>query len=191
MTANREVFEGFISGYKSDIINSISKMPNDKVYQAAEIINEAIENKNYIFLIGNGGSAATPSHSAGDFSKELGAKTFCLTDNVAAITAWSNDESYDSIFVNQLKVYLNPGDIIIAYSGSGNSPNVINALKYANGKGITTIGITGNYKNKGEGKIGKYTNLCISFETESMEIIEDLELVFNHIVKEYIKILQQ
>ena len=81
------------------------------------------------------------------------------------------------------------GDIVIGYSGSGNSPNVINALKYAKSKGNYAIGITGNYKNGGGGKLATIANLTLVFDALSMEVIEDLYLVVNHVIKENIKLL--
>ena len=83
--------------------------------------------------MGNGGSSATPSHSAGDWSKELGIKTICLTDNTPVVTALANDTDYSNIFKGQLEVFLKPGDIVIGYSGSGNSENVINNLTIKSG----------------------------------------------------------
>ncbi|HIF04252.1 MAG TPA: SIS domain-containing protein, partial [Candidatus Poseidoniales archaeon] len=85
--------------------------------------------------------------SAGDWSKELGLPTLAHTDNIAALTAWANDTSYDNIFVGQLQTWLAPGDLVVAYSGSGNSPNVVNGIEYASNNGARTVGITGDYKS--------------------------------------------
>ena len=90
-----------------------------------ELVECVMDSGNTIHFIGNGGSAGTPSHSAGDWSKELGVATICHTDNASSLTAWANDTSYEDVFKNQLKVYLKPNDIVLAYSGSGNSENVI------------------------------------------------------------------
>ena len=87
-----------------------------------------------------------------------------------------------------MEVFLEQGDLVIAYSGSGNSPNVINAIDYAKSKGNCTIGITGNYKNGEGGLLAKRAKLVLVFDTQSMEVIEDLHLVVNHIIKESIKL---
>ena len=90
-----------------------------------------------------------------------------------------------------MEVFLEHGDIVIGYSGSGNSPNVINTLNCAKSKGNNTIGITGNYKNGGGGKLATIANLTLVFDALSMEVIEDLHLVVNHIIKESIKLRLQ
>ena len=89
----------------------------------------------------------------------------------------------------QLNVFLKPGDIVIGYSGSGDSPNVINAIECAKIKNNLTIGVTGNYNNNGGGKLKSLVDICIYVDTQSMEIIEDGQLIVNHILKEYIKTL--
>ena len=140
-----------------------------------------------VHFIGNGGSAATPSHSAGDWSKELKLPTIAHTDNIASLTAWANDTDYDNIFVGQLQTWLNEGDLVVGYSGSGNSGNVVNAIAFANEFGARTVGITGNYRNGSGGKLAKMVDVAIVCDTTSMERIEDLQLIINHIVKEAVK----
>jgi D-sedoheptulose 7-phosphate isomerase len=179
--------ETFLNNYRKDLINAIDSLD----YRVLESIsNKLIQLKNSgrtVYLIGNGGSSATPSHSAGDWTKELRIKTMCLTDNTASVTAFANDTDYANIFKGQLETFLEDGDIIIGYSGSGNSPNVLNAIEYAKSKGNFTIGISGDYKNNKGGKLVQITELSIVANTISMEIIEDLHLIINHIIKEYIK----
>ena len=103
------------------------------------------------------------------------------------LTAFANDHGYDQVFVGTLGSFLRTGDLVIGFSGSGNSENVVNGMKYAKQKGAKTVGVTGNYNGSGPGKIADFSDLLINFETESMERIEDLQLVLNHIVKESIK----
>ena len=179
--------ERLIKNYLDDLIVSQKKLDTGLVLDIAELIYETIKSGNQIFFIGNGGSSATPSHSAGDYSKELGAKAICLTDNTPSVTAWANDTNYDHIFRGQLETFLNDNDIVIGYSGSGNSKNVLKGLEYARDFGCKVIGITGNYLGKGVGEIGNYCDHCISFHTESMERIEDMQLITNHIIKDIIK----
>ena len=183
MNERQKIFENYIY----DLIQSLNGIDYILVNEVVEAFIHQITNKKNIFLVGNGGSSATPSHSAGDFSKELGARTICLTDNTPSVTAWANDVSYSNIFKGQLETFIDEGDLVLGYSGSGNSPNVVEAMKFAQSKNSKTIGITGNYLNKGPGKISKFSDILICFETESMERIEDLQLIFNHIVKDILK----
>ena len=152
-----------------------------------EIVEKTRNEGGSVHFIGNGGSAATPSHSAGDWSKELSVATICHTDNASSLTAWANDTSYEDIFANQLNVYLKEGDIVLAYSGSGNSENVLRGVKFANEKSCKTVAFTGNYKRGNGGKLAKISSHALIFNTESMERIEDLQLIVNHIIKEAIK----
>ena len=180
--------EKIFNEYVTDLTESLNKLDFNVINEVIEIFSKKIKNGNYIFLIGNGGSSATPSHSAGDFSKELGAKCLCLTDNTPSVTAWSNDTSYSNIFKGQLATFLNENDLVVGYSGSGNSENVLLAMEFAQKNGATTIGVTGNYNGKGPGKISKFSDTLVFFETTSMERIEDLQLIFNHMIKESLKI---
>tara|TARA_B100001094_G_C17810034_1_gene613349 strand:+ start:125 stop:697 length:573 start_codon:yes stop_codon:yes gene_type:complete len=182
--------EKLVKNYLEDLISSQEKLETGLILDIAEVIYQTIKKDNQIFFVGNGGSSATPSHSAGDYSKELGARAICLTDNTPSVTAWANDTSYDNIFRGQLETFLNDGDIVIGYSGSGNSKNVLKGLEYAKDFGCKVIGITGNYAGKGAGEILKYCDFCLTFQTESMERIEDMQLVVNHIIKDLIKYWQ-
>jgi len=177
----------FKKKYTRDLVIAIENIDDQNLQKVADHIIVAKDNTTTIYLMGNGGSSATPSHSAGDWSKELGIKTICLTDNIPSLTAYANDTDYSNIFKAQLEVFLKPGDIVIGYSGSGNSENVINAINYANLKNNLTIGITGNYNNQAGGKLKELSKICIFIDTISMEIIEDGQLIVNHMLKEYIK----
>ena len=174
--------------YKTDLINAINSLDEKTLNSIIRSVIDTNKKNKTVYLIGNGGSSATPSHSAGDWSKELNIKAFCLSDNTPALTAFANDTDYSNIFKGQLKVFLEPGDLVLAYSGSGNSSNVINAIKYAKSKGNYTIGFTGNYNNLNGGSLSELADLCLVVNTISMEIIEDLHLIINHIIKESIKL---
>lgn len=135
-----------------DYFNSSIKTINQtEIEDVIKIILEAYKAERNIFLIGNGGSAANASHFAQDLSKGTitnnaeikRIKAFSLTDNVAFITAIGNDDGYDAIFVQQLITFAKPNDVLIAISGSGNSPNILKAVNWANGNNLNTIGITG------------------------------------------------
>ncbi len=180
-------FEGFLKVYIESLYCSLLCLESDKLELMADKILEVKANDHTVFLIGNGGSSATPSHSAGDWLKELELNAICLSDNIPAVTAFANDTGYDNVFLGQLKIFLSEGDIVIGYSGSGNSINVINAVKYARNKGNFVIGITGNYNNGKGGLLQENSDLGIVVDSESMERIEDSHLIINHLVKEYIK----
>src|SRR5438067_10705802 len=128
------------------MIKSISLTQLKAVLQ---LLEEAYRNGHRIFIMGNGGSAATSSHFALDLAKNTimpGAprlKAISLTDHVPLITAWSNDTAYEHIFAEQLANMIEPGDVAIGISASGNSPNVINALRLARQSGASTIGLLG------------------------------------------------
>ncbi len=177
----------FIKDYVDDLKVALDSLEYNKINEISNILIDLKDKNKTVFLIGNGGSSSTPSHSAGDWSKTLGIKALCLTDNTAAVTAYANDTSYENIFKGQLVIFLDEGDVVIGYSGSGNSPNVIRAIEYAKECGNTTIGITGNYKNGNGGKLNIIADISIVVNTESMERIEDVHLIINHIIKEYLR----
>ena len=177
----------FMDEYLSDLKKALSCLDDSAILSIISSIETVMDSGNTIHFIGNGGSAGTPSHSAGDWSKELGVATICHTDNASGLTAWANDTSYEDVFANQLNVYLKQGDIVLAYSGSGNSENVIRGINVAKNKSCKTIGITGNYKGGNGGKLAEIVDCALIFDTESMERIEDLQLIANHIIKESIK----
>lgn len=179
--------ERFLKNYKKDLINAIESLDWKILEEISKRIIDLKNNGHIVYLIGNGGSSATPSHSAGDWTKELKVKTLCLSDNTPSVTAFANDTDYTNIFKGQLETFLSQGDMVIGYSGSGNSQNVINAIEYAKSKGNFTVGITGNYNEKNGGKLIEIADLSLVANTTSMERIEDLHLIINHIIKEYIK----
>ncbi len=177
----------FAVTYLNDLSRAISELSLDLVVELVDAVDEVRLNGGTIHLIGNGGSAGTPSHSAGDWSKELSMRTICHMDNVSALTAWANDTNYGNVFAAALEVYLQEGDLLIAYSGSGNSENVIKGVALAHEKGIKVAAITGNYNGGGGGKLATMADIPIICPTTSMERIEDFQLIINHIIKEAIK----
>ncbi|HWO35798.1 MAG TPA: SIS domain-containing protein [Candidatus Acidoferrum sp.] len=137
-----------------------------------------------VYVFGNGGSAGLASHCACDLGKGTvinGNRRFrvlALTDNVPLITAWANDASYDDIFAEQLAPLIDKGDIALAISGSGNSPNVLKALRVAREAGAFTIGVTGFQG----GKMKLLCDLCVIIPSDNMQVIEDLHVSVNHSV---------
>ena len=103
------------------------------------------------------------------------------------MTAWANDTDYSNVFVGQLSTFISKGDLVVAYSGSGTSPNVINGLEFASQNGCSTVAVTGNIDDSEGGKITEIADVSIVAPTGSMERIEDIQLIINHIIKEAIK----
>jgi D-sedoheptulose 7-phosphate isomerase len=180
-------FAAFMRGYVTDLSHALHALSPSALGSLYQMMLDTIDSGGKVHFIGNGGSAATPSHSAGDWSKELKLPTLAHTDNIAALTAWANDTGYDNVFVGQLETWLSPGDLVVAYSGSGNSANVINGIEYAKSNGARTFGITGNYGSGAGGRLAEIADAVVVCDTESMERIEDLQLIINHIVKEAVK----
>ena len=180
-------FDEFVDSYIADLKQSLDGLPRESLREFWSMVESTRANDGSVHFIGNGGSAATPSHSAGDWSKELGLRTIAHTDNAASLTAWANDTSYANIFVGQLQTWLAPGDLVVGYSGSGNSSNVLNGISYAAENGARTVGITGNYKSGKGGALAEMADVAIVCDTTSMERIEDLQLIINHIEKEAVK----
>ncbi len=168
----------------SEVTKEFKGMANT-IKEIAVAMDTARENGSNIYIMGNGGSASTASHIANDLNKSAipdpmkRFKVICLNDNVPVMMAWANDVSYDVVFVEQLKNFLTKGDIVIGLSGSGNSPNVIKAIEYANEHGNTTIGITGAMNPNG-GKLGKMAKIALIIPDSSMGRIEDFHLMLNH-----------
>ena len=180
-------FTEFANRYLADLKSTLDNLPTTEILNLYSMVIDACNQGATVHFIGNGGSAATPSHSAGDWSKELGVKTIAHTDNASSFSAWANDEGYSQVFVGQLSTFADNGDLLIAYSGSGNSENVINGVKFANEIGCKTVAITGNYNGMGGGEIVNLVDLSIVIPSTSMERIEDVQLVINHIIKEAVK----
>ena len=152
-----------------------------------ESLFRAFEEGRTIFLAGNGGSAANASHFAQDLAKGTLSsmeavrrfRAISLTDNIGFITALANDEGYASIFEQQLRNLAAPGDVLVAISGSGNSPNVLRATTYAEAHGLITVGMTG-YDG---GKLGKMVELNVHVPSFDMGIVESIHgIIVHHVV---------
>lgn len=180
-------FGAFLREYKDDLVSAMDNLDSDAIEEMVRHVISILDSGGTIHFIGNGGSAGTPSHSAGDWSKELGIKTICHTDNVTALTAWSNDTGYGNVFAGALGTWAKAGDLVVGYSGSGNSENVLNGMSKAKEIGCITAAITGNYKGGNGGKLANVVDVAIICDTTSMERIEDLQLIINHMIKEAVK----
>lgn len=160
----------------------LRRLPFALIDSVADTLWQAYLEGKTVYVFGNGGSAALASHCACDLGKGTamnGARRLrvvALTDNVPLMTAWANDVSYDDIFSEQLAPLINKGDIALAISGSGNSPNVLKALEVAREVGAFTIGLTG-FRG---GKMKALCDLCVIVPSDNMQVIEDLHVSVNH-----------
>jgi D-sedoheptulose 7-phosphate isomerase len=177
----------FVREYKGKLIQALDTIDLDIVGHAVEILKRAQDNNRHVFVCGNGGSASTASHFVTDmvkgasFEREARFRIMALTDSMPTITAYSNDVGYDCVFAEQLKNFAEPGDVLIAISGSGNSPNVVRAMEYANKIACKTIALTG----RDGGKLGPMANLEIRLGDQHMGRIEDGHLIICHMICYY------
>lgn len=170
--------------YFSCLSRTIENLPFATINQIADTLLRAYDRGRMIYLFGNGGSAALASHFACDLGKGTANgngkrfRVLALTDNVPLMTAWSNDSNYEHIFAEQLSNFVQPDDVALAISGSGNSPNVLRALKLARQAGAITVGLTG-YQG---GRMKELCDQCMIVPSDNMQIIEDLHLCAAHAV---------
>ena len=170
--------------YLSAVQDVLERVDHAVIDQMAEAVWRGYEARKTLFLFGNGGSAALASHFACDIGKgtiagrEKRLKTIALTDNVPLITAWANDKSYEDIFSEQLDGLAEKGDVAMAISGSGNSPNVIKGLQAARRLGLQTLVLTGF----AGGKAKPLADLCLVVPSDSMQHIEDAHLCATHAI---------
>ncbi|HEX4164126.1 MAG TPA: SIS domain-containing protein [Bryobacteraceae bacterium] len=177
----------FARDYKSRLSQAVETIDLEAVSRAIQLIEKTRDENRHIFVCGNGGSASTASHFVTDmvkgasFGRDSRFRIMALTDSMATITAYSNDVSYDCVFLEQLKNFAGAGDLVIAISGSGNSPNVVNAIEYANKTGCHTIALTG----RDGGKLGAAAELEIRVKSDHMGRIEDGHLIVCHMICYY------
>ena len=177
----------FAREYKAKLFHALDTIDMDSVHRALELLSEARDQNRHVFVCGNGGSASTASHFVCDmvkgasFNRESRFRIMALTDSLPTITAYSNDVGYDCVFLEQLKNFAQPGDVFMAISGSGNSPNVLCAMEYANSVGCKTVALTG----RDGGKLGPMAQLQIRVEEPHMGRIEDAHLIVCHMLCYY------
>ena len=178
-----------INKYFVELEQMIKSISLTQLHAVLSLLEEAYRNGHRIFIMGNGGSAATASHFALDLAKNTimpGAprvKAISLTDHVPLITAWSNDTAYEHIFAEQLATMIEPGDVVIGISASGNSPNVINALHLAKQLGGVTIGLLGAQGGKSKYIVDAY----ILAPGQNIEQEEDAHLILAHIITRHMR----
>ena len=173
-----------MKNYLETVGGILKNLPLPRIEQIMELIYKTYLNDSFIFLLGNGGSAATASHLACDLGKGTVApgrkrmKVMSLTDNLPLITAWANDTQYEDIFAEQLAHFVSSGDLVIGISGSGKSKNVLNALKLARESKALTVGITGF----DGGEMKDLVDHCLIVPSNNMQQIEDCHLIITHLI---------
>jgi D-sedoheptulose 7-phosphate isomerase len=169
--------------YFEELQRIMGSLPKDGIDQIAETLVKAYDAGRTVYLFGNGGSASLASHFACDLGKGTaycnGGRRFraiALTDNLPTLTAWANDSSYEDVFSEQLRNFVQTGDVALAISGSGNSKNVLTALQVAQEARATTVGISGFQG----GEMKSLCDICVIVPSNNMQIIEDLHVAMAH-----------
>jgi len=171
--------------YLDAVLLEMGKVIPDEMERLSAAIFERYKSRRFVYIIGNGGSGANASHLCEDLGKGSvptgdapRLKVLSLTDNTSYILAWGNDSSFERIFVEQLRNLGEPGDLLIAISGSGNSPNILRAVEWANANGIHTFGMTGF----GGGKLRSIAKDCLHCPSGDMGVVESLHVIAFHYV---------
>ncbi len=171
-----------LTAYAADTGARLMRTDFGKLAEIGGLLLKAKAEGRTVFLMGNGGSAATASHVTNDLVKGCragdtpGFRAFCLSDSNALVTCLANDFSYEEIYSILLRTYAKAGDVVLAFSGSGNSPNILHALATAREMGVTTVGFGG----RDGGLMKALCDLVLIAPTDSMEMLEDMHLVYFH-----------
>ena len=180
---------------KKDILSYVDRLTHilqsntlELIPTLAQHLQQAWRNEKHVYLCGNGGSAGNAIHLANDFNygidkqNGMGLRVEALPANSSVITCLANDEGYETIFSQQLQVKAKPEDVLIVFSGSGNSPNVVRALEVGNQIGMFTFAILGF----SGGKCKKLAQYPLHFEIDDMQISEDLQLIIGHMCMQWL-----
>jgi D-sedoheptulose 7-phosphate isomerase len=182
------MIKNHINAYTKKLVDSLSCDAIDKVEDLANALLVAWQLGKSIYFCGNGGSAGNAIHLANDFiygaglNFGKGLKVEALSANPAVLTCLANDIGYDQIFAEQIRVKGQSGDVLIALSGSGNSPNIIKALEIGNSLGLKTFAVLGF----DGGKSKQIAQFPIHFPVQDMQIAEDLQLIVGHICMQWL-----
>lgn len=173
-----------ISAYLDTLTQVLAALPREPLARITDLLLDAGRAGRSIYLLGNGGSAATASHLACDLAKTASVaghprlRALAFTDNVPLLTAWGNDAAYEVIFAEQVKTFAQPGDLVIAISASGNSPNILAAAIAAHEVGALVIGVTGF----GGGRLRALSDVCLVVPSHEYGPVEDAHMVLVHAV---------
>ena len=179
----------FIKEYIDNLTNILNNLDTNSIVQIKDALESTIKNKSKIYILGNGGSAATSSHMANDLSVGLKLRDIrsfdveSLSDNSSVCTAIANDIGYENIFYAQIKNKIKKDDVLIAISCSGNSANIIKAVEYAKEKNTTIVGLTG-FEG---GKLKELSDINYHIDTTKGEygLVEDAHMILDHIIYSY------
>jgi D-sedoheptulose 7-phosphate isomerase len=178
-----------VASYLGELRAVIDELPGDRLSAFGEMLYHAYRNEKQVFILGNGGSASTASHMAADLAKNTirpnmrRFRVLSLNDNAALLTALANDLGYENVFSEQLKNLIQPGDLLIAISASGNSENVLEAIRYTQRRWGLTVGLLG-FEG---GAAADLVDLAIVVPSDHYGVVEDVHLIINHIVADYFK----
>lgn len=170
--------------YVAGLSKSLQSLPFKEISELIELLHQARLDQRQIFVMGNGGSASTASHFSCDLTKRAvveGIPCFriiCLNDNIAMFSAYANDNGYENVFLEPIINLLQPKDIVVAISTSGESPNILKAIEFSNKIGAFTVGLTGF----NGGLLKDLVHLPVCVPGESIEHIEDIHLALAHMV---------
>ena len=181
--------ETHVRDYLGRLITTLKEIPTDRVERLADLLYRAYADGKQVFTLGNGGSASTASHMAADLSKNtIGPnmrrfRIMSLNDNMSLVSALANDLGYENMFAEQLQNLIHPGDVLIAISGSGNSPNVLRAIEYAQSRSAEVAALLGF----DGGKASELADLSVLVDSHDYGVVEDAHLIINHILVEYFR----
>jgi D-sedoheptulose 7-phosphate isomerase len=172
-----------ITRYLEGVKRLIDTVSHDRIQDLADALRRAWTAQRRVLVMGNGGSAATASHIVNDLQKCLqlehgrALRVLCLSDCTPLVLAWANDTEYANVYAPQVECWAEPGDLVIAISGSGNSENIIRAVEAANRLGAHTFGLAGF----GGGRLAQTATECLVIESDNMQQIEDLHMIVLHL----------
>jgi len=186
-----ESASAFVRGYLENLEAVLRSLDVEAVARVIDLLLEALRLDRAVYILGNGGSAATASHLANDLlaatrGSERAFRVWSLSANVATLTAAANDLGYDQIFVEQLRGRLRADDLVIAISASGNSPNVLRAVEYASEHGAVTIGFTGFDGGRLAGMVSD--GVRVNTPAGDYGPVEDVHLVLDHVIGSYLRL---
>lgn len=179
----------FVNSYVNDLTVTLNQLDAEIIEQAINILHQARLERRKVFIMGNGGSASTASHFVCDLAKNTRKpdlpdyRVIGLADNMAIFSAYGNDDGYENVFALQLATLVEPGDVVIGISTSGNSPNVLRAVEKAKEAGAITIGFTGF----DAGRLGGMVDVQVHVPSHCIEHVEDIHLMLEHLMTKVLR----
>ena len=175
---------GYVNTYLQGVQDLLAQVREADVDAVIDLLWDNYQGGRRVVFCGNGGSASTASHLPADFQKNMfldgGRPWECLSvvDSVPLLTAWGNDTDYANVFAGQVRCWLRPGDLLVAISGSGNSPNILAAVEAAHECGAVSVGLSGF----GGGKLAQMAHSSVVVHSRNMQMVEDVHMVLGHVL---------